>query len=842
MLNRYSIFLLLFCASVANAASFNDYLISADTVHLSDYTKTLGGDIYGGVLEIGADTKVYDNVSANIKCFLRERATIIGVLSFPTSCSKQNGIVIGKEVKAKTEYASTVIGNFSAGSHDKFVAIGSDEVLLPGAYGSLRIDARSTVRLQSGSYAFSSLHTEPDVKWHFDLSNGPVKIYVLNGIRFADRNAFSITGGNPSEIEWRVASGSVDIGTDGKFFGRFIAPSSRVRLAPRSHLVGGIEASHFQMEPQSTVSAEPRAEEISHSEYNFGPFYNKSIFRYRSALPINIGSIDMYVYAQNFDVRVDGKESRNVSLEKTLQKVSVRISRPFVSDFPSEAFSSVYEFAFSKTSSHRIYWNPNSPCVSNCHGNSAETALRSFSQALDEVQRDGLEIKMTGGVWEVPKEQSIFPVGLELVGVEKPFWELSSFSEVPVLNVGNNPIEIAGKSPRRVTGLHITGGTDGALKASTERLELLSMAFTQNESNGDGGAVHYGGKGLFIGKVLLFESGKGNKGGAAFIDGNAEIENLVCSKNTSKQEGGCLSVHGGLRLANAVFHGNKSQGAGGAFYANGASVWNATVVSNESGGGNAFSGNSGSVSNSIFWQNTGGGIPVSWSAQHSSFPSARAGVGNISGDPQFIDAKNPSGTTYFFGYDAGLILADKSPALKGSKADGVLELDLIGTERGNEVAMGAYADYSDEDEVFQYMTWNFGNLKNATPARHLFSSFSGQNLEDYIGYGRIIMRLVKKHDKTKRTKAMVRITLLDSSATAYPDTKPIDIPFYRYGERDKKYVFSTLIHAIRPGYNAAEHGHLILFSQDPDDQGVYDNIIVIYVKNVTDRFRYEVLK
>jgi len=840
-----NLFLLFFCISFANATS-NNYLISADTVYLSDYTKTLGGSIYGGVLEIGADAKILGSVSVGSKCFLRERASISDTLttSFSSPCTKQNSIKIGKEITGKTEYSHTGIESFPTGSHNKSVAIGANETLLPGAYGTLRVDARSTVRLQSGSYVFSSIHTEPDVKWHFDLSNGPVRIYVLSGVRFADRNVFSIAGGNPSEIEWFISSGNVDIGTDGKFFGRFIAPSSYVRLAPRSHVVGGIEARLFQMEPQSTVSVEPKAEEISHSEYNFGPFYNKNIFRYRSALQTSISSIEMHVYAQGFDIRVDGKESRNVNLDKTSQNVSVRITRPFIADFPTEAFSSVYEFLFSKASNNRIYWNPQSPCVSNCVGSSEETALRSFPQALEASQKDGLEIKMAGGVWEASKEHSVFPVGLELVGTEKPFWELSSFSEIPAINVKNHSIEIAGKSPRRLTGLHLTGGANGALKASTDKLELVGMAFTQNESKGNGGAINYGGKGLLTGKTLLLENSKGVKGGAAFIDGNGEIEDLVCSKNSSTQEGGCLSVQGNLRLANAVFHGNKSQGEGGAFYAKSASVWNATVVSNESGGSNAFSGSTGSVYNSVFRANSGGSIPSSWSAQHSMFPSARAGTGNVSGDPKFVDEKNPAGSAHFFGYDAGFILQKDSPALKGSKIDGTLEQDLLGTEWGNKICMGAYGDYSD-DGLFQYGELVDGEFV-PTPVQYAFKSLPYQEAIDHVGYGgygRVIKRLVKKHDQTKISKATVRIIVLDSAFNRYLDIVPVDVMFYRTGETENnRYVFQTLIHGpLDPGYDPEKHGRLILFSRDPKDQGVRGNFRVIYVKSDSDNVRYEVV-
>jgi len=830
-------FFLFACISIGNAATFNDYLISADTVMISDQTKTLGGDIYGNVLEIGADTKIYGNAAANTKCFLRERASISGTMSFPASCTKQNGIVIGKETKEKTNYSHTAIESLSAGSQSKSVAIGADEQLLPGAYGNLHADARSTVNLKSGSYTFSNIHTEPDVKWVFDLSNGPVKIYVLDGVRFADRNTFSITGGNPSEIEWHIASGVVDIGTDGKFFGRFIAPNSRVRLAPRSHIIGSVEASHLQMEPQSTVSMEPRADEISHSEYNFGPFYNKNIFRYRSALPLNTNSIEMYVYAQGSITKVDGNDNRNVKLEKTSQTVSVKITRPFMADFPTEAFASIYEFSFNKTSNNRVYWNPSSPCVSKCLGNSPETAIRSFSDALKEAQKEGLEIKMTGGTYEVPKEYSIFSVGLELVGTEKPFWELESFSEIPVLNVKNNPIEISGKSPRRLTGLHITGGTDGALRASTEKLELIGVAFTNNVSKSDGGAVYYGGKGTFIGRTLLFENGKsGNGGGGAFIDGNADIENLVCSGNSAELAGGCLSVQGSLKVANAVSHGNKSKKEGGAFYAKSASVWNATVVGNESSS-YAFSGSSGSVVNSIFWKNSGGDISGSLSTQYSFFK-----------DPKFIDEKNAAGTAHFFGYDAGLILADKSPALKGSKVEGTLEQDLLGTERGNAVAMGAYGDYNDDNVKFQYGEWLYGKFE-PTPAMQqpLFTNLPYQDVIDYVGYGgygRMIKHLVRKHDKTKISHATVRITVLDSNFKAYPDIKPVDVVFYRTDkEEDGKYAFETLtLHPWRPEYNPEKHGRLILFSMNPEDQGIHGNFLIIYVKSDKDNFRYEVVE
>ncbi|MDR3000952.1 MAG: hypothetical protein LBU89_06775, partial [Fibromonadaceae bacterium] len=301
--------------------------------------------------------------------------------------------------------------------------------------------------------------------------------------------------------------------------------------------------------------------------------------------------------------------------------------------------------------------------------------------------------------------------------------------------------------------------------------------------------------------------------------------------------------------SNAVFHGNGSRRSGGAFSAGSASVLNATVVGN-SGGGNVFAGNSGSVFNSVFWQNSGGDIPNSWTAQHSSFSSVRAGAGNISGDPKFIDISKAAGTAHFFGYDAGLILAGGSSALKGSKdVAGTLEQDLIGTERGNEVAMGAYGDYSDDGNTFQYGEWAYGKFEpRPDMPQPLFTKLPNYEIMDYVGhggYGRMIKRLVRKHDKTKISKATVRITVLDSAFNKYPDIAPVDVVFYRRTDKDEdgKYVFETLTNwPLYPDYDPEKHGRLILFSMDPDDQGIHEGFLVIYVKSANDNFRYEVVE
>jgi hypothetical protein len=160
--------------------------------------------------------------------------------------------------------------------------------------------------------------------------------------------------------------------------------------------------------------------------------------------------------------------------------------------------------------------------------------------------------------------------------------------------------------------------------------------------------------------------------------------------------------------------------------------------------------------------------------------------------------------------------------------------------------MGAYGDYSDDGSTFQYGKWAYGKFEPAH-VQYLFKNLPYQEAIDYVGYGgygRIIKRLVRKHSRTRISSATVRITVLDSSFKAYPDIKPVDVVFYRTGrEEDGKYVFETLSHGpLDPGYEPEKHGRLILFSKDPEDQGIHGNFLIIHVKSDKDNVRYEVVR
>ncbi|HOG69540.1 MAG TPA: hypothetical protein PK366_09185, partial [Fibrobacteraceae bacterium] len=370
--------------------------------------------------------------------------------------------------------------------------------LPPGNYGLFYANSRSKVRLSSGVYHFQSFYTEPDVEISIDLSSGPVSIGILNNVRFGDRNIFSIIGGNPSEISWNVVGNAVDLGTDGLYFGKINAPSAFVRIPSRTHLVGSVYARKFVMEPQSTVSQELRANEISHSEEHFGPFFNPGIFRYRSVLPLSITDLEMFVYADDAQVKVNGSSSKMVELVSSNTAVTVSLKRNQISGFPTEAFSANYVFNFEKNANYRIYWNPQTKCKQGCDGYTAETAIGDFASVLETANKTGREINMVGSVWNVTNnyKDGIVPwkVGFELVGNKSNLWDLTSENDLPLIDLGNTAhIKIEGRSPRSLTGLRIFNGYNvdngGAINASNQKISLKNVLISSSKSNGNGGAL-----------------------------------------------------------------------------------------------------------------------------------------------------------------------------------------------------------------------------------------------------------------------------------------------------------------------------------------------------------------
>lgn len=253
--------------------------------------------------------------------------------------------------------------------------------------------------------------------------------------------------------------------------------------------------------------------------------------------------------------------------------------------------------------------------------------------------------------------------------------------------------------------------------------------------------------------------------------------------------------------------------------------------------------------NSIIWENLNGSIEdsvaIDISVNYSLSSKFNTGSSNYKTDPIFKNESAPEGSNYYIGADAGLVLDVSSPIVDKGDKEHALSTDILGVERGESFPFGAYGVYVTNVPV-QYGLWydeEFHDVGNTRPVFENFPSIAHIEFAGHSAYGRVMKALVKKHEKTKISKAVVRISLMDSTGTVYPDAESIDVPFYRSGSENGKYVFMSLIKSsTEEGFDVKKHGHYVLFSRRPEDQGFYDEFVVIHVKKNSDRLKYEVVK
>lgn len=847
--------------SYATSASDWGYVVVADMVDFRDYSMSLG-NVFGQNLELGADSKIYGNVDVSNHCFLRERANINGDLRYTSQCEEQNGVVARTKSGAKLSKPVVGIPNIVAGITPISVGLDQNVTLSPNNYGVFYANARSKVHLSSGSYTFQNIFTEPDAEFAFDLTSGPITINVLGNVRFGDRNIFSITGGNPSEILWNISGENVDMGTDGLYFGRFVAPSAFVSLSSRSHLVGAVYANKFQIEPQSTVSQEPRATEISHSEGHFGPFFEFGVFRYVSQLPLSTSAIEMFIYADDVQVKINDGSSPIIELPSSNGTVNIRLKQKQISGFPAQAFSCNYVFSFTKSANYRIFWNPQTQCKQGCDGASPATAIGDFSAALEIAKLTGREINMVGGIWDVTQNYTdgVVPwnVGFELVGYTGNIWDLSSAFNMPTIFLGESShIQIYGKSPRSLTGFWIGNGYNrnrgGAIASESQHLKLKNMLLSAHKSDMDGGAL-FSADTIEMYNVHFKNSLSKGNGGAIYAEGLLKMQNVIFDKNTAVGNGGATYSNGFAFVQNAIFSQNESNGEGGAWFApNGTiKISNATVFDNNGKNGfSAIGGNAtGQIYNSILWKNVKASCSLenckkelspSLSIHHSIAEVNYSGEGNLVKDPMFVDESKPGGDNDFMSMTAGLTLKDASPAIGiGEKNAFVLDADILNIVRSEKIDLGAYAWY---DLHADYISGQFRSNK-FVPSNIRFPVFKHLGDEYDIfekgngKYARILRKKVPKAKVKNINKIVVSFTLINGVEEPYKNISAVEVPFFKYEEDESYSIFQTLTKTPRDSdYNPELHGRFILFTSDVSKTGICSNVLVLPILDVTDKLR-----
>lgn len=838
-----------------------DYVLVADTIDLRDRTMLLG-KIFGEKFELGADAKIYGDLEVKGDCFLRERSRVEGSLQAKIPCAKQNGIFISNSQPfSENSKPAAKISFTTSGIIPVSVEIGDSQNISPGSYGVFYANAKSKVHFSSGFYSFESLYSEPDAEFSFDLTKGPIFIQILGTVRLGDRNQFTVLNGNPSEIQWNVAGESIKFGTDGRFFGKFVAPKAAVKISSRTHLVGSIYAQKFSIEPQSTLAQEPQASEISHSEQHFGPFFEPGIFRYTSIIPPSTKEIEIYPYANNASFLINGKISRSVELKQSETNVAVTLNRTPISGFPKEAFFSNYLFRFKKNPNYRIFWNPQTKCTEKCNGLTVATALGDFESALKLAKQTGREIHMSGGIWDASDEYAgtvPWPVGFEIVGYQGNIWDLASEANLPTIFLGEKThLEILGKSPRTLSGFWIGNGfnekSGGAIYSHSQNLKMKNVLFSAHQSNSEGGSL-FAVDSVELENVHFRNNQAAGNGGAVFAIGPLKMQNVIFDKNFSAKNGGALFSQKDAIGKNVIFSQNLSNGEGGAWFADDGKIQlvNATVFSNEGKRGHSAIGGSakGLIYNSIFWKNIQPSCQTE-NCQRELSPSMTlynsiaerdyGGTGNLVENPQFLNESNPGGDNNYLSFSAGLTLQDISPAIgRGLKNELVLDTDILGVTRSGRIDLGAYAWY-DMNSEFQIGEFTYGTFKEKKPAFPVFKKLGSERNIMAIGNsprGRVIRKSIPLQKGKNVSKVLVEFTLTNENGIPYKNLSKIHVPFFKSSETADRCIFQTLIAApSAPDYSPEKHGRLLVFTSDTSKIGFYKNVQVIPILGTADKLR-----
>ncbi len=204
---------------------------------------------------------------------------------------------------------------------------------------------------------------------------------------------------------------------------------------------------------------------------------------------------------------------------------------------------------------------------------------------------------------------------------------------------------------RTLEACTFTGNTarDGGAVVVGNETTMIACTFTGNTAtHGGGGAAELNGNATLKGCVFEQNRANGNDGGA--IDaGNSSttITNCAFSQNEANRHGGAI-YGSSIEVANSIFTGNFAEYGGGA-YLRGDSVVNCNLHGNSASvGAGAIHlgfGTSATVVNSIMTANTSEGSSPTFfveggtlSVNHSFVDGGWPGVGNISGNPLFVDA------------------------------------------------------------------------------------------------------------------------------------------------------------------------------------------------------------
>jgi hypothetical protein len=242
--------------------------------------------------------------------------------------------------------------------------------------------------------------------------------------------------------------------------------------------------------------------------------------------------------------------------------------------------------------------------------------------------------------------------------------------------------------------------SDGNANVETGSLKLKTMDVFRSFG---GGICSIGSNATIRNTVFRENTARYGGGGMSYNGGSASFMNCIFTQNSAVEQGGGYQdqATSSTEFTNSVFYQNTGFQGGGLYVSETCStrLINCTLArnfSNQYSTGYHNNGGSPVITNTISYSNTGisdspsgSNATITYSLQQSSWP----GTGNLSVNPQFVNADDPDGPDdMWFTLDDGLRLKDISPARQMGTSVGAPATDIAGRLRpvGSMPDMGAY--------------------------------------------------------------------------------------------------------------------------------------------------------
>lgn len=217
------------------------------------------GDVGGATVEVGASATLLGDGYAEESAWARSLATVTGRLQAYNVRSNQ--AAVGEDVREPAilptqldEFTQCKLDQilFPESAADQIVPNDGAATLSPGEYGSVVLQARSTLNLEAGTYSFDSLNIEPDAT--LVVPPEITRIAVREGLTMKG----SVEGSDPQSLLFaHVGASGVHI--QGDMIGTIVAPRSGVEIQSERSYVGQVLARSVEVHQDAVFTAAPFA-------------------------------------------------------------------------------------------------------------------------------------------------------------------------------------------------------------------------------------------------------------------------------------------------------------------------------------------------------------------------------------------------------------------------------------------------------------------------------------------------------------------------------------------------------------------------------------------------------